>query len=221
MHISIIDDEKILGSKIKKKLENEGYAVSAFYSYEDFMTHGDANSQLYIVDLSLWDGSWFDIIKWLRGKAECKSPIMIMSGYGDSENIIYGLNIGADDYLTKPFIPDELIARIKALLRRPTILVPHKLLTYKNIIFDPESRETISWDTKIYLTNKENMVLEFFLMHQWEIISREKLITYIWWGHHIGDVSDNTINVTLSNVRKKIWEDFTLKTMYNHWFILE
>ncbi len=221
MHISIIDDERILGSKIKKKLENEWYAVSAFYSYHDFMMNGDANSQLYIVDISLWDGSWFDIIKWLRENTECKSPIMIMSWYWDSENIIYGLNIGADDYLTKPFIPEELIARVKALLRRPTILVPHKLLRYKNIVFDPESRETTYWDTKLYLTNKESMILEFFLIHQWEIVSREKLITYIWWWHNIGDVSDKTINVTHSKLRKKIWEDFTLKTMYNHWYILE
>lgn len=221
MHISIIDDERILGSKIKKKLENEGYAVSTFYSYSDFMTNGDADSQLYIIDISLWDGSWFDIIKWLREDADCKSPIMIMSGYGDSENIIYGLNIGADDYLTKPFIPDELIARVKALLRRPTTLIPYKLLAYNSITFDPESRETRCWDTKIYLTHKESMVLEFFLLQQWRIISREKLITYIWWGHLISDVSDNTINVTLSNVRRKIWENFNLKTMYNHGYILE
>lgn len=221
MHITIVDDEKILGSKIKKKLENEGYTVSAFYSYEEFMNQWDANSQLYIIDLALWDGSWFDIISWLRGKAECKSPIMIMSGYGDSENIIYGLNIGADDYLTKPFVPDELIARVRALLRRPIELISQNLLIYKNITFDPSSKEVMVWNTKIHLGYKENMILEFFMSNQWQIISREKLITYIWGGIDISDVSDNTINVTLSKLRKKIGSQLNLKTMYNHGYILD
>ena len=166
MHITIVDDEKVLGSKIKKKLENEWYAVSAFYGYNEFMAQGDANSQLYIVDISLWDGSGFDIISWLRTKVECKAPIIIMSGYGDSENIIYGLNIGADDYLTKPFVPDELIARVKALLRRPVDMLPQKLLQYKNITFDPVTKEVMVWSTKLHLGHKEKMILEFFMTNQ-------------------------------------------------------
>lgn len=221
MHITIVDDEKVLGSKIKKKLENEWYAVSAFYSYNEFMAQGDANSQLYIVDISLWDGSGFDIISWLRTKVECKAPIIIMSGYGDSENIIYGLNIGADDYLTKPFVPDELIARVKALLRRPVDMLPQKLLQYKNITFDPVTKEVMVWSTKLHLGHKEKMILEFFMTNQEQIISREKLITYIWGGNYIGDVTDNTINVTLSKLRKKVWPQLNLRTMYNHGYILD
>ena len=221
MHITIVDDEKVLGSKIKKKLENEWYAVSAFYSYEEFMAQGDANSQLYIVDISLWDGSGFDIITWLRWKVDCKAPIMIMSGYGDSEKIIYGLNIGADDYLTKPFVPDELTARVKALLRRPVDMTSQKLLTYKNITFDPSSKEVMVWNAKLHLGHKEKMILEFFMINQEQIISREKLITYIWWWNYIGDVTDNTINVTLSKLRKKVWPQLNLRTMYNHGYILD
>ncbi|NRH21262.1 response regulator transcription factor [Candidatus Gracilibacteria bacterium] len=221
MHITIVDDEKVLGSKIKKKLENEGYAVSAFYSYEEFMAQGDANSQLYIVDISLGDGSGFDIITWLRGKVDCKAPIMIMSGYGDSEKIIYGLNIGADDYLTKPFVPDELTARVKALLRRPVNMTSQKLLTYKNITFDPSSKEVMVGNAKLHLGHKEKMILEFFMINQEQIISREKLITYIWGGNYIGDVTDNTINVTLSKLRKKVGPQLNLRTMYNHGYILD
>jgi DNA-binding response OmpR family regulator len=221
MHISIIDDETILGTKIKKKLEIEWYAVSIFFSFSDFMTHGDARSQLYIIDISLGDGSGIDIISWLRNKAECTSPIMIISGYGDSEKIVYGLNTGADDYVTKPIIPNELIARVRALLRRPSNFVPHSVLQHKSIIFSPDSQETKVSGTKIYLTHKESMILEFFLKEQWQIVSRGKLINAIWWAHNLSDVSDNTINVTLSKLRKKIWADFHLKTIYNQWYVLE
>ena len=221
MHISIIDDEKILSSKIRKKLESEWYAVSDFYSYSDFMKHGDSYSHLYIIDISLWDGSGFDIIRWLRTNVECNAPILIVSWYADSEKIIYGLNIWADDYLTKPFIPDELIARIKALLRRPKGLTTYSLITYKDVSFNPETQETKKWSTKIYLTHKESMILEFFMRKRWEMITREKLINSIWWGNNLSSVSDNTINVTLSRIRKKIWSELKLKTMYNHGYILE
>ena len=93
MHISIIDDEKLLANKILKKLRGSGYAADAFYGYQDFITNGDSGSGLYIVDVSLGDGSGFDVIRWLRNNRNCKSPIIIISGFGDSENIVYGLDI--------------------------------------------------------------------------------------------------------------------------------
>ena len=89
MHISIIDDEKLLVNRVLKKLKSHGYAASAFYGYEDFMLNGDAHSQLYIIDLSLGDGSGFDIIRWLRENNGSQVPIIIVSGYNDSQNIIY------------------------------------------------------------------------------------------------------------------------------------
>jgi DNA-binding response OmpR family regulator len=101
------------------------------------MRYGDAKSQLYIIDISLGDGSGFDIIRWLRENANSLSPILIISGYGNSEKIIYGLNIGGDDYIIKPINPEELIARVKALMRRPSILISDKILLYKSISYNP------------------------------------------------------------------------------------
>lgn len=221
MHISIIDDEKILGLKIKKKLENEWYAVRTFDSYEDFMAHGSVRSQLYIVDISLGDGSGFDIISWLRWQEGCRAPILIISGFGDTDKIIYGLNIGADDYLTKPFFPDELVARVKALLRRPVDITPHIVLRYKDITYDPSTQETRVWDTIIYLNHKESMLLVFFLKQQKQIVSRDILVTTVWWPHSPNDVTDNTINATLSKLRKKFWTELHLRTIYGHGYILD
>jgi two-component system, OmpR family, response regulator len=221
MHISIVDDEKILGSKIKKKLEYEWFAVSKFDSYDDFMTHGSIGSQLYIIDISLGDGSGFDIITRLRTQENCRVPILIVSGYVNSDKIIYGLNIGADDYLAKPFVPDELIARVRALLRRPASIIPPILLRYKDITFNPDTNEAKIWDTRVYLNHKESMVLEFFLKQQKQIMSRDMLVATIWGPHHLNDVSDNTINSTLSKLRKKIWTGLHLRTVYGHGYILE
>ncbi|MDD5377259.1 MAG: response regulator transcription factor [Candidatus Gracilibacteria bacterium] len=221
MHISIIDDEKILANKILKKLQNSGYAASAFHGYEDFMQHGDASSELYIIDLSLGDGTGFDIIRWLRKNKDSCVPIIIISGYGDSQNIIYGLELGADDYLTKPLVPDELIARVKAILRRPHGLMNEGIMRYRNISFNTATKETRVGNDIIYLTKNESLIVETFLSNQKKILTRERLISNVWGGHHLSDVSDNTINVTLSNIRKKLGGDFVPKTIYNQGYILE
>lgn len=221
MHISIIEDEKILANKVMKKLQNNGYAANAFYGFEDFMRHGDAHSQLYIIDISLGDGSGFDIVHWLRKSQKSEAPIMIISGYGDSQNKIYGLDIGADDYLVKPLIPEELLARIKAVLRRPQGLVAEQYIKYKNLSFDVHTKEVKVNKKLVYLTKNEILVLEFFLTHKGKVITRENLIDHVWGGCSFPKVSDNTINVTLSNIRKKLGLNFVLKTIYNHGYALE
>ncbi len=222
MHISIIDNERILVQRIRKKLEFEWYAVSTFLGYKDFFQNGDARSHLYLIDISLGDGSGFDIIQWLRINANCSSPIMIISWHGDSNTVIHGLNIGADDYMKKPLIPDELIARVKALMRRPKNIIPHSAaLIYEMITHHPGKGETKVWHNKIYLTHKESLMLETLLKMKWQIIRREDIIGSVWWWTKFSEVSDNTINVTLSKLRKKIGNGLKLKTIYNEWYILE
>lgn len=221
MHISIIDDEKILVNKVMKKLWGNGYATSAYYSYEDFMRRGNADSQLYIVDLSLGDGSGFDIIRWLRENRNSHVPIIMVSGHGDSQNIIYGLELGADDYLIKPLVPEELMARIKAMLRRPNNFVSSTIITYKNLVFDIDTKMVKIGDIGVHLAKKESLILELFLTNQGKILTREQLVTSVWGGGQADDITDNTINATISKVRKKLSGNFTPKTIYNHGYVLD
>jgi DNA-binding response OmpR family regulator len=219
MHITIVDDEKILTNKIEKKLINNGYSVDAFFSYHEFLQGGWNLSDLYIIDISLLDGSGFDIIKYLREKG-CDAPIIIISWYGDSEKIIYGLNIWADDYLTKPFIPEELLARIQALLRRPRETNKKTMLTHKEITLDLTEWTVSVNEREVHLTKKEYLLLELFLQNIDKIVTRTELIERVWGSGKDLEVSDNTINVTLWKVRKKIGASFALEALYNQGYIL-
>ena len=222
MRITIIDDEKILASKIWKKLQNNWYSINLFHGYQDFMQNGDANSALYIIDISLQDGSGFDIVQWLRKSQNPHVPVIIISGYWDSHKIIYWLDIWADDYLTKPFVPEELLARVKAVLRRPaTETIAKKTIKYKKITYCTETKMAQVGTNSIYFTKNEARILEYFLMNQGHVISRAKLIGEVWWWDGFFEVTDNTINVTLSKIRKKLWENFALKAVYNQGYILE
>lgn len=221
MNISIIDDEKVLTNNISKKLQKNGYSVSAFYSYKDFMHNGDEFSHLYIVDLSLGDGSGFDIISWLRKEKWSSAPIIITSGYGDTENKIYGLDLWADDYLAKPFIPEELLARIRALLRRPLTFISDNIVSYKDISVNRETKLVMLRKKEIHLTRKETLLVELFIVNQGKLLDKDKIIKTIWWGNSAIDVKDNTINVTISKVRKKLGGKFKLKTIINKGYILE
>ncbi len=185
------------------------------------MHFGDTTSQLYIVDLSLTDGTGYDIITWLRNTAGCKAPIMIVSGHSESQKILSGLNMGADDYITKPFMFEELIARARALFRRPLLIEDVRNLEFKSIALTPGSKHiSVNW-LKVSLTRKEAMVVELFLKEVGKVVNRNTLINQVWWWGRTQEVSDNTINVTLSKIRKKLGSEFSLKTYYNYGYILE
>ena len=221
MRITLIDDEKILTAKIQKRLQDAGFVVNVYHGYKEFMRNADTESHLYIIDISLTDGSGFAIVEWLRNKVESKVPILIISWYGDAERITQWLNLGWDDYMVKPLIPEVMIARVRALMRRPLNLLTWASLNYKNITYNLDKKETLVGENRVYLTHKESLILELFLREQWRIINRESLVTAVWWCHESTDVTDNTINATLSKMRKKIGSPFTLKTVYNEWYVLE
>lgn len=222
MNISIIDDEKILADKTCKKLEKHWYSVNVFHSCRDFFQWYLIDSDLYIIDLGLWDGTWFDIIKWLRNEKKSTSPIIITSAYADSEKKIYGLDIGADDYMTKPFIPEELLARVKAQLRRNNDSIDNSdILSYENILFDSVNQIVKVGSKEVLLTKKELQFVHFFLTHPWKLIPKNKIIYSVWNSSDFSSVSDNTINVTVSKIRKKLGKRFKLRTKVNEWYILE
>lgn len=95
------------------------------------------------------------------------------------------------------------------------------LIRYKDITFNTNTKETRIGKSSIYLTRNESLIVEAFLSHQKKVLTREHLISSVWGGHHLSDVSDNTINVTLSNIRKKLAGNFMPKTIYNQGYILE
>ncbi len=220
MHITIVDDEKVLAKKIKKKFENNGYIVSMFKGYQDFMQNNTIRSSLYVIDISLGDGNGFDIIDWLKNKKQYPSPILILSGYGETDKVIYGLNMGADDYIIKPCMPEELIARAKALMRRSGDLIDQQNIEYKWVIYDFDKIGVFIWGERVSLTMKETMAVELFMRNIGKVLSREQLINYIWWDKSHVSVTDNTINVTISNIRKKIGIDFEIKNIYSHGYVL-
>lgn len=222
MHISIIDDEKILAEKIRKKLEKQWYTVSIYHSCSDFYDAYSIASDLYIIDLGLWEWSWFDIIKWLRNEKYLYTPIIITSWYSDIEKKVYWLDIWADDYITKPVIPDELLARINVQLRKTQKAKKmSNIMEYWEILFDSKNNIIKLAGDEIILTKKEWQIVNFFIRHKWELISKNEIIHTVWSSEDFSQVSDNTINVTISKLRSKLWPSFKLITRVNSGYVLE
>lgn len=223
MHISLIDDEKLLANKISKKLQLSWYIVDEFYSYKEFMQRGffEDITDLYIIDISLWDGSWYEIIRELRTRKKTNKPIIVISWFWEVDKKLFGFDIGIDDYITKPFPPDELTARIKALLRRSNETLNNKEISYKWIYFDILNNEIfLNGNILNVLNKKEKIILTYFLKNLWKLVEKESFIKIIWW-HRSTDVTNNTINATLSKLRKKLWDNFPLQTIPHIWYILE
>ncbi len=215
----MVDDEKIFASQIAKKLIKSWYDMDVLHLVWDLKKLEVYDYDLYMLDISLTDGSWFDMIKFLRDTKKIQAPIMIISGYSHVNHKVKWLDLWADDYLSKPFLPEELEARIRALIRRKSGVTSTSIIKHKSIKFNLATRDVFKWKKLIEMTKKEKHILEFFLFNKGRLIPKHELIKQVWWCE-VDEVTENTINVTISKVRRKLWSDFNMETKINQWYIL-
>lgn len=223
MKITIIEDDIRLSSNLAKKLKRNWYFISEYNSKNEVLSNHKIESDLYIIDLNLWiyENEGFEIIEWLRLSKNIKSPIIITSWYSQCDKKIYGLDLWADDYLEKPYNSEELLARIRSLIRRKWEHTS-SIIKYKDIEYDLRYWNIISRKhTNIQFTKRELLLIEYFIINKNKVIKRTDLIISIWWSYDGIWISDNTINVTLFNLRKKLWNEFNLITLNSKWFILK
>lgn len=221
MRIAIIDDDVELNHNIKRKLERNGYEVESYFYFQEFIKNANEIFDLYVVDLWLKDGNGFEIIKYIRNILKFKTPILINSAYTDVDKKVYGLDLWADDYISKPMAPDEFLARIRANLRRVHMKKKVKVLKYKDYILQEEFKCIKNGQYSIPLQPKEVTILEVLIRNKKKLVEKDALIEQVWWNREAAHVSDNTINATLSKLRKKLEDHISIQTIVGKWYILE
>jgi len=204
MKLLIIDDNKDLCDSLEEVLQSESFIIDSAYTGTDGIYKVCQNAyDLIILDLNLPDMNGVEVCEELRKRGKTL-PILVLTVHTEVEHKIHLLNSFADDYLTKPFSFDELLARIRALLRRPKTLVD-ELLQIEDLTLNV-GKQTVTRNGKdIPLTTKEFDILQYLMAHQGELISRATIIENIW--HTDPDLFSKTLETHLSNLRKKINKD--------------
>lgn len=222
MKIFLIDDETILSASVKKKLLNAGFMVEIFESYDNLVRNWwDSHCDLYIVDIWLPGEDGFTIINYIRNTLLLDTPIIVLSWYQSVDYKVQSLHMWADDYVTKPFSSEELVARIQTILRRKWAPTQNSQLKHKNITLDLQSKDVFkNWEA-LSLTKKERELLEYFMFNTWKLITRNDVIASVWEDAKDLDKLENTLGVTLFNLRKKLGDDFNLQTKMKEWYILK
>ncbi len=205
MRVLVIEDSVKMAGLLKRGLEEEGYAVDVATTGEDGVWMASERPvDAIVLDVMLPDLDGFEVCGRIR-KAGQWAPVLMLtarSGVGDR---VHGLDVGADDYLTKPFAFTELAARLRALVRRGATERP-TLLAVGDLVLDPATRQVRRGATRINLTPKEFSLLEYFMRHPGDVLSRMRLIEHVWdWAY---DGGSNVVDVYVKYVREKIDRPF-------------
>jgi DNA-binding response OmpR family regulator len=204
MWILLIEDEQRLADSLKRGLEEEGYAVDLAHDGAEGEVMAAANAyDLLIVDWRLPKRDGRSLVEDLRA-AGSQVPVIMLTALDGVDHRIAGLDAGADDYLAKPFSFEELLARLRALLRRPPISAQEQVLHTGALTLDTRRRRASVGDCVLNLRPKEYQLLELFMRHPEAALSRTVIAERVW-----GDafyVSENAIDVTMSGLRQKLAE---------------
>ncbi len=202
--ILLVEDDFYLAKNIRLLLEKEGYTVSTAGNVSLAKQQLEKEKpDLLLVDVMLPDGNGYEICDYVRRKKQ--QPIIMISAKDDEESIVKGLEIGADDYVTKPFKPRELVSRIKANLRRLELNSSIHLFTYGDLEIDTDKRIVRKSGQEITLRNIEFRLLEIFVKNPEIILKRELLLQKIW-DNGGNFIEDNTLSVSIKRLREKLGE---------------
>jgi len=203
MKILVIEDNEKLAKSLKKGLEQEGHAA-------DYLTDGEAGQRRLEVSAEDYDLVILDLMLPKRdGIAVCKNwrdqnimtPVIMLTAKDADDDKIFGLDSGADDYLIKPFSFPELLARIRALLRRPKMTLPSEL-KIKDLVLNVSTRKVFRGQREVHLTLKEFAILEYLVRQPNQVLNREQIISHVW--DFAFDSFSNLVDVHIKNLRKKL-----------------
>lgn len=201
MRILLIEDDRKAARLLARGLQEEGFVVDVVHTAEE----GDEEAfvldyDLIVLDWMLPGKDGLTLCRDLRQRG-CKTPVLMLTARDALRDRVTGLNSGADDYLTKPFAFDELLARVRALLRRSEITRP-VVLSLADLSLDPMSQRVVRGGAVLELTHKEFAILQILMRQAGEVVSRSRLAEQVWKDDLIA--IDNLIDVHISNLRRKV-----------------
>lgn len=208
--ILVVDDEESLCEILKFNLEREGYEVTTAQSAEEVLSMDIGGYDLMILDIMMGELSGFGLARILRKRPETATiPIIFCSALDSEADKIKGLDIGADDYISKPFSVAEVMARVRSVLRRSqrtvvaeTPSADDDVLTYETLVVNNRNKSCMLGDEEVALTRKEFDILVLLLSNRGTILSREQIMKRVWREEVV--VLDRTIDVNITRLRKKL-----------------
>jgi DNA-binding response OmpR family regulator len=205
----LVEDEDSIGSLISAYLEQTGYRVSWVRSGEEALaTLDQLRPSLVILDIGLPGQDGFDVCRGIRARSSV--PILMLTARDEEVDRVAGLEVGADDYVTKPFSPRELAARVKAVLRRTQPAVPEQRLALGDVTVDTLAREVTVGGEAVELTGKEFDLLAYLLENAGIVVSRDQLLEEVWGMSYAGGT--RTVDVHIAQLRRKLGRPDAIRT---------
>ncbi|WP_289055655.1 response regulator transcription factor [Carboxylicivirga marina] len=202
--ILIVDDEEDLCEILQFNLESEGYETEVAYSAEEALQKDLSRFNLLLLDVMMGKISGFKLIDIIRKEQKINVPVIFLTAKSGENDLLTGFNLGADDYVTKPYSLKELIARVKVALKRsvPVTNKEKHALEFNQLVLNLESKSLIIEDEKVELTLKEFQILRLLFENQNKIYSRDEILEKIWGDNVV--VTNRTVDVNITRLRKKL-----------------
>lgn len=211
MRILVVEDEPALNSVLTKHLKKNGYSVDACFDGDSAREHLQADEyDVAVLDIILPGMNGFELLKWMRSEGSDASVLML-TALDSTEDKVKGLDLGADDYLTKPFALEELMARIRLITRKRTGNKSN-VFTIGDLSIDMEKRTAVRAGREIILSAKEFSMLAYMITNKGRVLSREQFLSHLWDYDYEG--ASNMVDVYIRHLRKKVDEGHAVKLIH-------
>lgn len=208
MKILVVEDDRVIAEILKEGLEDESYAVDlAFDGYEGYLSATADEYDIIILDVMMPEMNGYELCKKLR-EEKITTPILMLTAKAQNNDVVAGLDGGADDYLAKPFSFEVLLARLRALMRRPVSKID-EIFKVGDLMLNPATKEVSRAGKDIKLTSKEYAVLEFLMRNAGQVKSKETIISHCW--DFDSDILPNNVELFIMFLRRKIDKPFSKK----------